>query len=112
MARLRMNDIHLHGGEIAGFLAVNWAHDIVYLLIGIAGLVSCARPTWAKVYAQGLFVLSVLFLIVGLLPLGIGDIWGYLPLSGWNVPIHTITAILAWYYGMVDPRAKELGIAT
>jgi hypothetical protein len=57
-----------------------------------------------------LFVIAVFFLVVGLLPLGIGDVWGYFPLSGWNVPIHAVTAILAWYYGFVFPRSEELGM--
>jgi uncharacterized membrane protein YuzA (DUF378 family) len=111
MMRLRMNDLHLHGGQLGGFLPVNWAHNIVYLLIGLAGMISFMRLDWSKMYAKSLFALAVLFTLIGLLPLGIGDVWGYLPLSGWNVPIHTVTAILAWYYGFVSPRAAELGTA-
>lgn len=110
MARLRMNDLHFHGGRLGGFLAVNWTHNIIYLLIGIAGIAAFSRLAWSKRYAQTLFGIAVLFLIVGLIPLGVSDLWGYLPLSGWNVPIHTVTAILAWYYGFVFPRAEELGI--
>lgn len=110
-ARLRMNGIHFHGGQVIGMLDVNWAHNIIWILIGLAGVFAAPRFAWSKTYAQALFVVATLFTIVGLLPLGIGELWGYLPLFGWNVLIHAITAILAWYYGFVYPRAAELGMA-
>lgn len=110
-ARLRMNDIHFHGGQVIGMLDVNWAHNIIWILIGLAGLIAASRFAWSKTYAQVLFVVAILFTIVGFLPLGIGELWGYLPLFGWNVFIHAITAILAWYYGFVYPRGAELGMA-
>lgn len=110
-ARLRMNEIHFHGGQVIGMLDVNWAHNILWILIGIGGVAAASRFAWSKSYAQALFVVATLFTIVGLLPLGIGELWGYLPLFGWNVLIHALTAMLAWYYGFVYPRAAELGMA-
>jgi hypothetical protein len=111
MVRLRMNALHFHGGQLGGFLETNWPHDILWLLIGIGGIVAAARFAWSRSYARGLFVAATLFTLIGLLPLGIGQLWGYLPLFGWNVLIHAVTAILAWYYGWVYPRAAELGMA-
>ena len=111
LMRLRMNGLHLHGGQLAGFLEINWAHNVLWLLMGLAGMVAFSDFEWSKLYAKGLFVATVLFTLVGLLPLGIGDLWGYLPLSGWNVPVHATTAMLAWYYGWVYPRSREMGLA-
>lgn len=110
MARLRMNTLHWHGGQLGGVLEINWPHNILWILIGVAGIIAAARFVWSRNYAQGLFIVATLFTLVGLLPLGIGELWGYLPLFGWNVLIHAVTAILAWYYGFVYPRAMELGI--
>lgn len=110
-ARLRMNEIHFHGGQVIGMLDVNWAHNIIWVLIGLSGIVAASRFAWSKSYSQALFIVATLFTLVGLLPLGIGELWGYLPLFGWNVLIHAVTAMLAWYYGFVYPRAAELGIA-
>lgn len=109
-AQLRMDYIHFHGGQVIGMLDVNWAHNIIWILLGVGGIFAASRFSWSKSYAQALFVVATLFTLIGLLPLGIGELWGYLPLFGWNVLIHAITAMLAWYYGFVYPRAVELGM--
>jgi hypothetical protein len=110
-AQLRMVDYHWGGGFLGGFLEVNLPHNILWILIGVGGLLASVTYATSKMYGQAVFAVATLFVLWGLLPIGIGDLWGYLPLSGWNILIHFVTALLAWYYGAVYPRDVELGIA-
>ena len=111
MSRLRMDHARFHAGWLGGFIPVNWPHNILWLIIGVGGIVAFAAYAWSKAFSRGLFVVTILFTFVGLLPLGIGSLWRFLPLNSWNVLIHAVTAMLAWYYGFVYPHGKELGIA-
>jgi hypothetical protein len=106
-----MYDVYFHGGRLGGFVEENWPHNILWLTVGLGGIFAAATYGSAKLYAQGLFGAMVLLTLLGLMPVGIGDLWGYLPLSGWNIPIHAITAILAWYYGFVHTYDLELRTA-
>lgn len=111
LARSRMEDIRFHGGYLLGVLAVNWPHNILWLVIGMGGLVAASNYLYSKMYAQGLFVVATVMTITGLLPLGINTLWGFLPMSGWNVLIHAILAIAAWYYGFVYTYERDLRMA-
>lgn len=110
-AQLRMEDYHWGGGFLGGFLEVNIPHNILWILLGVGGLIGSVTYATSKMYGQAVFVVCTLALFWGLLPIGIGDLWGYLPLSGWNILVHFVVAVLAWYYGAVHPRDVELGIA-
>ena len=109
-AQLRMENFRLGGGYFGGFVEVNVPHNILWILIGVGGLLACITYDTSKKYGQAVFVVCTLFVLWGLLPIGIGDLWGFLPLSGWNILIHFVTAVLAWYYGTVYTRDVELGI--
>lgn len=105
---LLMSDLRFHGAYLGGFLATNLPHNIFWILFGAGGILSSLTFATARRYGQALFAISTAFVLWGLLPVGIGDLFGYLPLSGWNVMIHTVTAICAWYYGCVYPIDVEL----
>ena len=101
--QLRMADLRLHGGYIAGVVEVNLPHNVIWIAIGIGGILASASFLTSKAYAQGVCVAAILMVFMGLMPLGIGDLFGFLPLSGFNIMIHLVTALLAWYYGFVYP---------
>jgi hypothetical protein len=44
-----------------------------------------------------------LLTIIGLLPLGISYLWGLVPLFDWNIMLHSVTAMLLYYYGFIYP---------
>ncbi|HEY2588318.1 MAG TPA: DUF4383 domain-containing protein [Tepidisphaeraceae bacterium] len=110
-AQLRMQDAHWAGGFFGGFVECNLPHNILWIVIGVGGLIASVTFATSKMYGQAVFAVMTLFVFWGLLPIGIGDLWGFLPLSGWNIPIHFVTAVLAWYYGAVYAREAELRIA-
>lgn len=103
--RLQYYDIHMVGqwGYLFTWLPVNWVHDVLYIVIGALGLPAARGRTTAIFYARGLFFLMVTLTIVGLLPLGLAQVWGLIPLFDWNIMVHCVTAILMYYYGFIYP---------
>jgi len=99
--RVRQLEIGFGHGYLGGFLPVNIPHNILWIVIGVGGIVASLNRLSARTFARGLFVFATCLAIVGFIPLGVSTLWGVLPLDGWNVLIHAWTAILAWYFGYV-----------
>jgi hypothetical protein len=92
-----------HWGYLFTWLPVNPVHNIVYILIGGGALVMSAFRESAILYARALFFLMVIFTITGFLPFGAAELWGVMPLFDWNVMLHSVTAMLLFYYGFIYP---------
>jgi hypothetical protein len=105
---MRTEQILFHPGWLGGYIVINWPHNILWIIIGVGGLVAAGSYVSSKMFSQGLFLAAIAMTLVGFLPLGIGSLWGVLPLSGWNIMIHALTAMLAWYYGFVYTYGREL----
>ncbi len=103
--RLRYYDMHMigHWGFLFTWLAVNPVHNILYLIIGGGAILASPLRFTAIGYARGLFFVTFMLTFTGLLPLGIAQLWGLLPLFGWNVMLHSVTAMLLYYYGFIYP---------
>ena len=92
-----------HWGYLFTWLPVNLIHNIVYLIIGgLAIPASLLRPI-ATFYARIIFFVMVSFVILGFLPFGISYLGGLIPLLDWNIMLHTITAVLLYYFGFIYP---------
>lgn len=102
----------VHSGFLLGFIPENWPHNILWILLGGGAILSSVTYVTAVKYSQGLTLILTMLALIGLLPLGIADLWGILVLSSWNVGIHFVIAVLAWYFGFVYPEARGWGIAT
>jgi hypothetical protein len=90
-------------GYLFGWLPVNLPHDLLYLLIGtVAVIASFFRPT-TILYARGTFFLMILLVFTGLLPFGLARLGGLIPLFDWNIMLHSVTAILLYYFGFIHP---------
>jgi len=92
-----------HWGFLYTWLPVNMVHDIFYIVIGAAGVVAAARLGAAIAYARGMFFLMTALTFAGFLPFGVNRLWGLMPLFEWNVMLHSITAMLLYYYGFIYP---------
>ena len=101
MPRLEQLRIHFGHAYLAGFLPVNIPHNILWIAMGVGGIVASLNPLSARTFARGLFVFATCLTILGFIPVGVNTLWGFLPLNGWNVLIHAWTAMLAWYFGYV-----------
>ena len=101
MARPEQYGIRLGRGFLYGLLPVNIPHNLLWIVLGVGGIVASASYASARTYARLLFVITLLLALLGFVPLGVDRLWGFLPLDGFNILIHAWTAILAWYFGFV-----------
>ena len=91
-------------GSLLGLFAVNAAHSVVHILIGIWGVVAWQadhigrRVRSPRVYARALAVLYGLLAVLGLIP-ATNTLFGFVPLHGHDVWLHAGTALIAAYFG-------------
>ncbi len=111
--RLRFYDMDIvgHWGFLFTWLPVNPVHNVIYVLLGALGVSAAAFFATATLYCRAVFAVTLMFTLVGLLPLGASEVWGLLPLFSWNIMLHAVTAIICYYYGFIYPLdlgGKEL----
>ena len=94
-------------GFLIGLFAINWLHSVAHLLIGAAGLASFRSPVGARSYALALGIVYVVLTVLGFLPPPISVVFGLLPLSGADVALHLLTALLA--FGAYFASAQTAG---
>jgi hypothetical protein len=89
---------------LLGVASVNLLHNIVHLVIGLAGLSGGRTESGAISFCK---TFGVILLIVGLLGFVQPNLFGILPLGGYDIWIHLITgAILAFAgFSATAPRS-------
>lgn len=95
---------NLDSKNLLGIFTVNIMHNIVHLVIGIAGIAMSGSVAQATLFAK---VFGIVLLAVGVI--GIFNIpafasGGLLPIGGVDVLLHLVTGALAVYFGFM---AKE-----
>lgn len=101
--RFYTDELSFNWGFVYSWLPSNTFHAVLYIIIGGLGVFSFLSFAMATRYSKALFALTLLFTFAGFLPFGIDSLWGILPLFGWNIMLHAVTAMLAYYYGWVYP---------
>ena len=103
--RMRFFEMHMigHLGFVYAWMPVNIVHNVVYILLGASGVLSAPVRLTATLYCRGLFFLTTMMAITGLLPFGIAQLWGLMPLFGFNIMVHVVLAVLLYYYGFIYP---------
>jgi hypothetical protein len=88
-------------GYLLGLFPVNVLHNLVHLLIGIAGLVASRTPPAAIRFSRVLAVFYGALALMGLVP-ALGTTFGLIPIFGHDVWLHALTAAAAAYFGWVE----------
>ena len=81
---------------LLGIADINVLHNLVHLAIGIAGLAAASSVANSRAFCQ---VVGVILLIVGLLGVFVGNLFGILPLAGFDIPLHLVTGAVLAYFG-------------
>lgn len=97
-------------GLLLGLFPVNVLHDLVHILVGIAGIAAAARLGTARAYCQILFLVYGALTIAGFLP-ELNTLWGHLPLFGDDTWLHAASALVAGYFGFVAGEEQHLAPA-
>ena len=88
-------------GLLLGLFPVNWLHSLAHVAIGAAGLASYRSPARARSYALAVGVLYVVLAFLGLI---LPTFFGLLPLGGFDITLHALTALLAFGAYFASPR--------
>jgi hypothetical protein len=85
-------------GHLFGLFPINWVHNIVHVVVGIAGLSSTASHSSARKFARGLAWCYGILAVMGLFPL-LNMTFGLIPIYGHDVWLHAGIAAWAAYFG-------------
>lgn len=87
---------------LGAIFPVNFAVDVVNVLIGLAAIGSSLTWPTATSFCRGM---TFLFAIMGLCGMvqGLDRLFGLFPMSAWNIPLHFVSFLLCWYFGFVYP---------
>ncbi|MBW4636242.1 MAG: DUF4383 domain-containing protein [Iphinoe sp. HA4291-MV1] len=94
-------------GYLLKAFPINVLDNIMYIAVGIWGLVSYRSYMKARSYGRGLAIFYGVLAIMGLLPV-LNTVFGLIPIFGNDVWLHAITAIIAAYFGFKTPSVVEL----
>jgi len=95
-------------GLLLGLFPVNWIHNLVHLIIGIAAWRASNTMSDARKFARGLAILYGGLAVMGLIPV-LNSTFGLIPLFGHDVWLHAATAAIAAYFGF-GQRAEKMEI--
>ena len=79
---------------------VNLLHNIVHLLIGIAGVAAAASATNSRTFCQ---VVGVILLLLGVLGIFVAEPLGLLNIGGNDIALHLVTGAVLAYFGFAAP---------
>lgn len=103
-------DVHVTAGYgyLLGLFPVNVLHDLVHLLIGIAGLIASRTLPAAIRFCRTLAVFYGALALMGLIP-AFRTTFGLIPIFGHDVWLHAVTAAAAAYVGFVaHPTLRQV----
>lgn len=83
---------------------VNLVHNLVHVVIGVAGLAAASSPLNSRKFCQ---VLGIILLLLGLLGLGIPRPLGLLDIGGADIGLHLLSGALLAYFGFQTPIAAR-----
>ncbi len=93
-------------GYLLGLFPINLVHNLVHILIGVAGLACFRRTDTAIAYCRGLAILYLVLAIMGLFPV-LRTTFMLIPLFGHDIWLHAGTALLAAFFGWIAVRQTD-----
>jgi hypothetical protein len=100
-------DVTASYGYLLGLFPVNALHDVVHILVGLAGIMAGARFASARYYCITLFIVYGTLTCMGFIPT-LDTTWGLIPIFGNDTWLHAASAIAAAYFGFVAPESTHV----
>lgn len=94
-------------GYLLGLFPINVLHNVVHLLIGGWGILVFRQEWGARRFAQSLTAIYGVLAVMGLIPV-LNTTFGFIPLFGYDVWLHALTAAIAAYFGFSQKRRIEM----
>jgi hypothetical protein len=94
--------------NLLGLVPINLLHNIVHLVIGIAGIAAAASLAGARTYLK---TFGIILLLLGLLGLFVQNPLGLVPIGGFDVVIHLVTGAVLTSFGFA-PEVRRARVAS
>jgi hypothetical protein len=90
----------LTSSPLLGLFKINLAHNLVHIVIGIAGIAAASSIANSKAFCR---MVGVLLLILGVLGVFTAQPLGLLYLGGPDIALHLVTGAVLAYFGFAAP---------
>lgn len=91
-------------GTLLGVASVNVLHNIVHLIIGLAGLSGGRTESGAATFGK---TFGVILLLIGLLGFLTPNLLGILPIGGYDIWIHLVSGAVLAYVGFTATAPRS-----
>lgn len=91
---------------LLGLFPVNLLHNIVHIVVGLAGLIVGGSFANSRSYFRTLAVVFGLLTILGLIP-ATTNVFGLVPLGSWDIGLHLVTTAVAVYFGWMSLPSEQ-----
>jgi Domain of unknown function (DUF4383) len=81
---------------LLGLFNINLLHNLVHIVIGIAGLAAAATLANSRMYCQ---VVGVVLLLLGVLGVFVANPLGLLYIGGLDIALHLVSGAVLAYFG-------------
>lgn len=88
-------------GYLLGLFPINYLHNLVHIIVGLAGILTSISLDSSRVYGRSLAIFYGLLTVMGLIPVA-NTTFGLIPIFGNDVWLHALSAAIAFYFGFVD----------
>jgi hypothetical protein len=85
---------------LLGLFDINLLHNLVHIVIGIAGLAAAASVANSKMFCQ---VVGVILLLLGVLGVFVANPLGLLHIGGLDIALHLVSGAVLAYFGFAAP---------
>jgi len=90
--------------NLLGFVPINLLHNVVHLVIGIAGIAAAGSLARSRQFCQ---VFGVVLLLIGIVGIFVTNPLNLIPIGGFDVVIHLATGGIFTYFGFVNSTQRR-----
>jgi uncharacterized protein DUF4383 len=94
--------------NLLGLVPINLLHNIVHLVIGIAGIAAASSWARSRNYLQ---IFGIVLLLLGVAGTFVNNPLGLVPIGGFDIAIHLVTGAILAYFGFA-PQAAPARVAS
>ncbi|MGH8873975.1 MAG: DUF4383 domain-containing protein [Acidimicrobiia bacterium] len=105
MAGLVRHGLGSGSSFLFGLLEVSGLHNLAYLALGVAGV--AAYVMGEKASHQYAWWVGAVLIVLGALGLVSADLFGLMPIGGFNILLHLATGVLALYFAYAARNDAE-----
>jgi hypothetical protein len=84
--------------NLLGLVPINLLHNIVHLIIGVAGIAAAATVANSHMYLK---TFGIVLLALGVVGIFVQNPFQLVPIGGFDVAIHLVTGAVLTYFGFV-----------